>query len=147
MDRPEFEALRDVPDKVIQEDIRFTRKKNLSPLETAEDIRIENGRGYDLRLTLKFNAETGAKSLNVHCSGVGPICRLDVDDNPHSPAGRSHKHTLQTPECPDLNLPYVEDRPGESGRSVEALFRRFCDTAKIQHLGQFLAPDAPGGDA
>ncbi len=31
MDRPEFEALRDLPDKVIVEDIRFSKKKNLSP--------------------------------------------------------------------------------------------------------------------
>ena len=145
MDRAEFEALRDLPDKVIEEDIHFSRKKNLSPLHTAEDIPIRNGLGYDLRLTIKFNPETGSRNFNVHLSGVGPICRLDVDDQAHHPAGRSHKHSLLQPTCPDQNLPFVEDRPGESGRSIDVLFRRFCDMANIQHRGQLIAPGSNGG--
>lgn len=147
MDRPEFEALRDLPDKVIVEDIRFSKKKNLSPLLTAEDIRIANGLGYDLRLTIKFNPETGSRNFNIHLAGVGPICRLDVDDQAHRPAGRSHKHALQQPTCPDSNLPFAEDRAIDSGRPVEDLFRRFCRMANIQHRGQFFAPDASGGGA
>ena len=147
MDRAEFEALRDLPDKVIEDDIRFSRKKNLSPLHTAEDIRISNGPGYDLRLTIKFNPETGSRNFNVHVSGIGPICRLDVDDQAHGPAGRSHKHSLQQPTCPELNLPFVEDRPGESVRNIEDIFRRFCSVANIKHMGQFFPPDANGGGA
>ena len=145
MDRAEFEALRDLPDKVIEEDIRFSRKKNLSPLHTAEDIRIKNGLGYDLRLTVKVNPETGSRNFNVHISGLGPICRLDVDDQAHRPAGRSHKHSLMESSCPDSNLPYVEDRSGESGRPLEVLFRRFCDLANIEHRGQFFPPETNGG--
>lgn len=70
MDRAEFEALRDLPDKVIEEDIRFSRNRNLSPLHTAEDIRIRNSLGYDLRLTTKFNPETGSRNFNVHVRGL-----------------------------------------------------------------------------
>jgi hypothetical protein len=147
MDRIEFETLRDLPDKVIEEDIRFSRKRNLNPLVTAEDIRIANSLGYDIRLTIKFNPETGSRNFNIHLSGVGPICRLDVDDQIHHPAGRSHKHSLQHPTCPDRNLPFVEDRSSESGRSIEELFRRFCLIANIQHRGQFFPPDFPGGGA
>lgn len=147
MDRAEFEALRDIPDKLIEEDIRFSKKKNLGPLQTAEDIRIANGLGYGLRLTIKYNAETGSKNFNVHISGIGPICRLDVDDQAHFPAGRSHKHSLQRPDCPDLNLPSVDDRFGESGRSIDVLFRRFCSMANIIHVGQFNLPDMNGGGA
>lgn len=147
MDRSEFEALRDVPDKVIEEDIRFTRKKNLGPLLTAEDIRVANRLGYDIRLTIKVNPETGSRNFNIHVSGVGPICRLDVDDQAHRPAGRSHKHSLRQPNCPLGNLPFVEDRPGDSGRSLEDLFRRFCLMANIQHRGQFFSPDTAGGGA
>ena len=147
MDRLEFEALRDLPDKIIDEDIRFSKKKNLSPLLTAEDIRVVNALGYDIRLTFKFNPETGSRNINVHLSGVGPICRLDVDDQAHRPAGRTHKHSLKQPSCPDSNLPFVEDRPSDSGRGLEELFRRFCRMANIQHRGQFFAPDAPGGGA
>jgi hypothetical protein len=147
MDRTEFEALRDLPDKVIEEDIHFSRKKNLSPLHTAEDIRIRNSLGYDLRLTIKFNPETGSRNFNVHISGLGPICRLDVDDQAHHPAGRSHKHSLRQPACPDVNLPCVEDRPGESGRSLDVLFQRFCDAANIEHRGQLFPPETSGGGA
>ena len=147
MDRAEFEALGDVPDKTIEEDIRFSRKKNLSPVITAEDIRIVNRLGYDLRLTIKYNPETGARNFNVHLSGVGPICRLDVDDQAHRPAGRSHKHSLQQPSCPLLNLPSVEDRPQESERSIEFLFSRFCTMAHIEHRGQFFAPEPLAGGA
>ena len=147
MDRPEFEVLRDLPDKVIEEDIRFSKKKNLSPLFTAEDIRIVNSLGYGIRLTIKFNPETGSRNFNVHLSGLGPICRLDVDDQAHRPAGRSHKHALQQPTCPDRNLPFVEDRSSDSGCSLEELFRRFCRRANIQHRGQFFAPDLSGGGA
>lgn len=147
VDRAEFEALRDIPDKLIEEDIRFSKKKNLGPLQTAEDIRIANGLGYGLRLTIKYNAETGSKNFNVHISGIGPICRLDVDDQAHFPAGRSHKHSLQRPDCPDLNLPSVDDRFGESGRSIDVLFRRFCSMANIIHVGQFNLPDMNGGGA
>ena len=147
MDRAEFEALRDLPDKVIEEDIRFSRKKNLSPLHTAEDIKIRNGLGYDLRLTIKFNPETGSRNFNVHISGLGPICRLDVDDQAHHPAGRTHKHSLQQPTCPDLNLPFVEDRKSDSGRSLEVLFSRFCKLANIEHRGQLFPPESNGGGA
>jgi len=65
--------------------------------------------------------------------GLGP---------PHRPAGRCHKHSLQTERCPDRNLPdNVADRPELSGQNVRALFGEFCRIAKIAHNGTIEGPD------
>ena len=149
MNRTQFEALRDLPDKVIKGDIRFVRARATAPLVVAENIPIANAHGTELRLTISYNAEVGSKSFNVHVPGVGPICRLDVDGPPHRPAGRSHKHALQGERCPDRNLPDgVVDRPELAGHSVRELFRTFCEMSGIAHRGGFSAPDeGEGGGA
>lgn len=142
MERGDFEALRDVPDKFIDVDIRFARRDQMRPALVAESMVIENGLGIQLRLQITFNPETGAKNFNVFVPGVGPICRLDVDGPPHPGAGRSHKHSLRTNRCPDRNLPDgVVDRPDLAGRSVRELFGVFCQMACISHRGIFVAPD------
>ncbi len=147
MDRKEFEAIRDVPGKVISEDVRFTPSAKTNPVVVAENVRIENAGGLDLRLNASHNAETGAKKLNVHAMGVGPICRLESDGPPHRPHGRSHKHALETPRCPDQNLRKgVVDRPELSGYSWRRLFQELCDIAGIQHTGAFFPPDESEGE-
>jgi hypothetical protein len=80
----------------------------------------------------------------VHVSGLGPICRLDVDGAAHRPAGRSHKHSLVTERCPDWNLrDGVEDRPDLAGRPLAEVFAIFCAMAGIVHEGVFdLPPEA-----
>ena len=140
MNRDEFEALRDIPGKEIRENIRFAKKLVTAPALVAE-VSISNALGADLRLNITFNPEVGSKTFNVHAPKVGPICRLDVDGAPHRPAGRSHQHALQTPACPDENLPRVDDRPDLSGKSLRALFDVFCKLGNIQHIGSFESPD------
>ena len=142
MDRPAFERLRDMPGKVVVADIRFVAKRDLSPLHVAEGIRIDNEAGEDLRLTITYNAKLGSKSLNVHVPGMGPICRLDVDGPAHRPAGRSHKHSLQTDRCPDRNLPDgVLDRPDLIGATVRTTITEFFRMAQITHDGNLDTPD------
>lgn len=144
MDRPSFEALRDLPGKTIHGDIRLARRAALAPLLVAEGIRIEAGGDTELLMSVHYNPEVGAKTVNVHVPGLGPICRLDVDGPAHRPAGRSHKHALQTPRCPERNIPAaVIDRPDLSGRSIRDVFEVFCSMAKITHNGRF---EAPGGE-
>lgn len=142
MNRTDFERLRDLPEKIIRCDIRFVPRRQVAPLLVADDVRIENGAGVDARLTMTYNPKVGSKSLNVHVPGIGPICRLDVDGPPHRPAGRSHKHSLQTERCPGRNLPdRVIDRPDVSGLEFRYLFHEFCKLAQITHDGTFYPPE------
>lgn len=143
MNRTEFEALRNLPGKVIREDIKFSKRQATAPSLVAEGIPIENADGVQLRLNINFNPEIGSKTFNVHVPGVGPICRLDVDGPKHHPAGRCHKHSVQTERCPDRNLPdNVMDRPDLAGRSVRECLDVFCAMAGITISGGFDAPDA-----
>ena len=142
VNRTEFEAIRDVSGKAIHGDIKFSRRQATAPAVIADNIVIDNAGGLELRLNITFNPETGSKTFNVHVPGVGPICRLDVDGTVHRPAGRSHKHAVQSDRCPDRNLPDdVADRPELSGRPMRALFEVFCKMAQITHGGTFEAPD------
>lgn len=141
MNRREFEALRDIPGKVIRGDIRFVARQAITPAVVAENIEILNDHQVELRLTIHVNPEIGSKTFNVHVPGKGPICRLDVDGTAHRPAGRSHEHSLQSERCPDRNLADgVDDRPELSGKSLTELFGVFCAMAKISHDGLLVPP-------
>ncbi len=141
MNRQEFEAIRDIPGKVIRGDIRFVSRQAMTPAVVAENIEIINDHQVELRLTIHCNPEVGSKTFNVHVPGKGPICRLDVDGAAHRPAGRSHKHALQSERCSDRNLPDgVADRPDLSGKTLPELFGIFCAIANITHEGQLFAP-------
>ena len=112
MNRTEFEALRDIPGKVIRQDIRFSKRQATAPAVAAEGIAITNAGS--------------------------------VDGTPHRPAGRSHKHALQSERCPDRNLPDgVVDRADLSGKSVRELFDVFCAIGNIEYIGAFESPDSP----
>jgi hypothetical protein len=138
VDRKDFEALRDISDKVIKGDIRLVQKRQTHPAMVADNIEIENSLGAMLKLNISYNPEVGSKTFNVTAGGTGPICRLDVDGPAHRPVGRSHKHSLQTERCPDRNLPDgVVDLADLSGKSVTDLFAIFCQMAKITHTGTF----------
>lgn len=146
MDRNEFERLRDLSGKRIVGDIRLTQRSDISAAWEAKDIAIVNAEGVDARLTVQIVSETGAKTLNVKVTGVGPICRLEVDSRPHKPAGRSHKHALHTPECPRENLKRgVIDRGDLNGQSLNAVFDAFCRMAHIVHDGALIVPPEADG--
>jgi hypothetical protein len=141
MDRATFEAVRDIPGKIIRDDIRLVARRQTQPALVAENIAIENESGVVLRLNINYNPEIGSKTFNVTAAGIGPICRLDVDGPAHRPVGRSHKHSLQTERCAERNLPdNVEDRADLAGKPLIELFVIFCQMAGITHEGAFLPP-------
>lgn len=141
MNRTEFEAIRDIPGKVIRGDIRLSRRQATAPALVADGIVIENAAGAELRLNISFNPAVGSKTFNVHVPGLGPICRLDVDGTAHRPAGRSHKHSLISERCPDRNLrDGVDDRPELEGKPLTEVFAVFCAMAGISHEGSFDFP-------
>ena len=142
MERNEFEALRDLPGKVIRQDIRLSRRAPLKPAMSAEGIRIESEASVELLLSITHNPEIGGKTFNVHVRGGKAICRLDVDGTPHRPCGRSHKHSLQSSRCLERNLPHAEDLPDLSGSTLTEAFQAFCAMAHVTHEGDFHVPDA-----
>jgi hypothetical protein len=142
MDRTEFERLRDLPGKFIEGDIVLARDGNTAPVLTAT-VMIENEAGVEAKLDIKFNEKTDAKTLNVRLAGVGAICRLDVDSNLHKPCGRSHKHSLQQPDCPhpSINLSRkVADRTDLQGLTIHEVFTNFCVESRIEHRGNIIFP-------
>jgi hypothetical protein len=137
MNRLEFEALRDLPDKVIRDSIRLTQKLASRPLLTAEKIPIENTAGYPLVMNIHFNPETDYKGINVTLSGEGPICRLDVDGTNHGAAGRSHKHSVQDEQSIRRNLrDGVIPRKDLSGKSLSDVVCDFFERAQIRFEGE-----------
>lgn len=140
MNRQEFEELRELPGKVIEDDIRFVAKRAASPILIAE-ANIKNDRNIDAKLTITFNPEIDAVSFNVSTS-AGPICRLDMRGHNHPPVGRNHKHALQNERCPDRNLPdQVGDFSKVSHLDLRGLFDYFLSMAKIEHVGTLIPPD------
>jgi len=95
----------------------------------------------DIRLLIRFNPETGSKTINAVMAGVGPICRLDVDGAEHKCLGRSHKHTVRGPRCPEKNLrDGVSTRQDLAGKSLRDVFDEYCRLARIEFAGTFHEP-------
>lgn len=61
MDRQDFEALRDIPDKRIAGDIRLIQRRQMQPAMVAENIEILNSSGTALRLNISYNPDVGSK--------------------------------------------------------------------------------------
>src|SRR5687768_10251274 len=134
MDRTEFEALRDLPGKYIDEDVRLVSGLKTAPVLCAEDVPLHNDMGIDAVITVTFNPEISAFKCNVHVRGVGPICRVEINGPEHPGSGRTHKHSLQTDRCPRQNLHRnVQPRPDLNGITLEEAWRKFCEMAKIVH--------------
>ena len=147
MNRHDFEALRGLPGKVIEGDIKLAQKQATHPLLTADRIAIANDRGVPIWMNINFNPQTGAKGINVTAVGEGPICRLDVDGPCHGAAGRSHKHAVTDADSVRRDLrDGVAARPELSGKPLREVFEEFCRAAQITHRGRFESPEA-GDDA
>jgi len=145
MDRNAFEKLRDLRGKTIDGDIIMKRNPSRRPL-VAATVPIQNSEGADARLHIEWNEETNCKTLNVFVPGTGPICRLEVDSRKHGEIGRSHKHSLLTPDCPSENLKrQVTDRADLTGKDLPAIFAAFCTMAYIHHNGSIKIPEGGGG--
>ena len=140
MNRVEFEKLRDLPQKVINEDIYFTTSKQNSVFKSNRLV-VTNAANAKVFIDIKYNPDTGYFCLNTCVEGIGAICRLERNSHEHGNAGRDHKHSLQKPNCPDNNLPHAEAFPNLQGKNVEQMFRMFCKVASITYNGTFHEPN------
>jgi hypothetical protein len=140
--RIEFEQFRDLQNKMIENDIIFTVKRNHATLRSAERIPITNELGLDATLHIHYNPGLDSKVFTIHVSEAnGPICRLCIDNGPHPPCMHSHKHALYTASCPRNGLKLnVEDKPDLDGMPIEEAFKVFCRLTNIEHIGTFHPP-------
>lgn len=139
MDRTEFEALRDLPEKIIEGDVHLTLNVHTAPVLAAEDVPIKNAANADLILNATYLPDRRGFKINVHARGLGPICRLEVNGPEHPGATRTHKHALKTPRCPMQNLHQdVKARPDLKGKTMLDVWREFCAMASITHKGNLL---------
>ena len=134
MTRAEFEVLLRSPGKRISESVSL-RPDPSQPQKLVAQAIIRNGDGREAVIHIRFDTRTLSKTINVVVSGVGPICRLDVDGARHRTEGRNHKHDLRTPRCPERNLPEAVARPELSGQSIEDVFNAFCAESGIRNAG------------
>jgi len=141
MNRNEFEALRNLPDKRIAEDIRFEVKQPTRPLMTFEGVVVENSLNYDVVLNGTYNPDIPSVKFNFVLRGIGPICRVCMNGKIHKPAGRTHKHDLRKDSDPANNLPTAVERPDLVGKSAKEVWDILLHQANIQHTGAFVDPD------
>jgi hypothetical protein len=139
----DFEALRDLPGKVISEDIVFLAGKNTSPVLTFDGIRIENALDVDLVVNGHFHPKFGGVTYNFFDRSAGAICRIDVNGQIHKKAGRTHKHSVKTDNDVRRNLPNASAVPQYVGKSPREIWEMVCAAANITHTGRFEDPSGP----
>lgn len=143
MDRAQFETLRDLPDKVIYEEIVFAANKNAAPTVLFGPVPVYNSLNIEVMLHAHFNPNIPSLTFNFSVKDAGgPICRVDVNGNIHGNAGRTHKHELMTPDCPRLNLPTANAR-GDfdlTTMTPHEVWNIVCAEANITHRAGFQNP-------
>jgi len=140
VDRKAFETLRELPGKLVRDDIEFKPLAKASPNLVVEPIPVENDLGWDLRLNATYRPSILAVTYNFAVRGIGPICRLDVNGRIHPGAGRTHKHDLLLESDPARNLPHAVARPDLEGKTLRAIWEILCEQAAINHVGAFIDP-------
>lgn len=142
MDRVEFEALRDLPNKTISADIEFLPNKGIATSLNFRGIMVENSLGYSIELIGCYKPAIPALVFNFYVEGVGPICRLCVNNRPHGDVGRTHKHSLEKETCPDDNLPFAaaKNEFDLSSQTVNDIWTILCVEANIVHTGILKEP-------
>lgn len=143
MNRTEFEALRNLPDKIVAADIVFAQKNSTTLV--FQDVAVSNSLGIDLVLNGSFKPDIPAVKYNFCIKGVGPICRpicrIDVNGSIHGNEGRTHKHDLRSESCPRNNLPHAQQRPDFENLTAKQVWTKICLMANIQHTGRFEEPE------
>jgi len=140
MTREEFQALRDLPDKRITDDIVFTTTASNSSNLTFDNVRVENALGVDVIVNGTFKPSIPTTIFNFYIRGQGPICRVCVNGNIHDPVGRTHKHELRREEDQRTNLPTAFARADLENLSPKQVWDILLKDANITHTGKFIEP-------
>jgi hypothetical protein len=140
MNRLEFEQLRDLPGKIITEDIEFHLTQDTAPNFTFESVVVQNELNWNIVLNGTYKPKIPSVTFNFVLKGVGPICRFCVNGTFHPGSGRTHKHALGMDDDPRLNLPTAAPIQF-GGLSVSQIWQRVCQMSNITHNGVFTEPE------
>lgn len=135
MNRNEFEALRNLPDKTIDGDIVLLSSKTHVASKRAEDVVVVNSLGWEITLDVTAKPDLPSYTFNFSATGIGPICRLDINSTVHRDAGRTHKHELVNDGDPGKNLPTATAMPSLEKADLESAWRWLCLQSHIDHRG------------
>lgn len=138
MNKTEFDALRNLTDKEISDDILF-KWENGTTL-SFKGVKVRNSMNVDVILNGTFKPDLPSVIYNFSVQGLGPICRVCVNNTMHN-GSRTHKHELKTERCPRKNLPYSMPRPDLETLSAREIWEVLCKQANISHTGQFIDPE------
>jgi hypothetical protein len=141
MTRREFEQLRDLPDKVISDDVKFSLTNATSPNLTFEEILITNSLNWEVVLNGTYKPSIPSVTYNFVIRGTGPICRVCVNAMVHKDVGRTHKHDLQDEQDSRRNLPTAVARPDLVGKTARKIWDDLMQRANIIHTGRFIDPE------
>jgi len=142
MDKANFVALRDLEGKFIESTISYVPIAGHPDVLGFEKVKVNTSSGVELlRLDGEFDPRSGKIVFTFIVAGVGPICRYCVNGAIHGKVGRTHKHSLRTPEDPLRNLPFAVAREDLTELTVTEVWQKLCTEAKISHGGQFFDPD------
>lgn len=142
MTKDDFDQLRNLPNKIIQNDLEFVQSANPSVFRCEQ--KIDNNLGYEVILTGTYNELLPSVIFNFRVVGIGAICRYCVNGKLHKDAvtkklSRTHKHSLKTENCPNNNIPNARERLDldiKTFSDIEGIWSKICNEAKIQHLGK-----------
>ena len=141
VNRREFELLRDLPNKRIDQDIRFVAARATDPNLTFSGVTLKNTAGWIVRLNGTYKPGIPSLTFNFSIPDVGAICRLDINGPVHKPVGRTHKHSLKNDEDPRKNLPTPDAAPDFNNLSPSQAWALLCESARILHEGVFFDPE------
>ncbi len=140
MNRSDFEILRGLDGKYIDDDIEFRASPETGPNLSFDKIVIYNRIGYKIFLNGTYSPRIKKITYNFVLKGLGPICRVDVNGTFHKDKGRTHKHEVINEGDPQRNLPEAIARPDLEGKTPREVWKIICKEAKIEHRGEFKEP-------
>jgi hypothetical protein len=137
MDQSEFQALRNLHEKRISSDILFLKTNSSGPNLVFENVVVENTDDLEVVLNGTYRPNLPSLTFNFVVSGIGPVCRLDVNGTIHDPVGRTHKHELIKESDPRKNLPtaFKRDDIDSVNLEINTVWNQLCIQANIEHTG------------
>jgi len=143
MRQSEFDALMADESKRIENDITWTEDEDHSPaVEFRAEVRADTA--YPLFVRGSYNPEARALTFALIHRAVGRIYALDLGKEHHNPSceyvGETHKHAWD--ETARDKHAYVPPDITETLPNVIAIWRQFCNEAKIAHRGRMHPPPA-----